>query len=133
MVTVLPKKDGCSFPKEVHITAIKTENNCIRRCLGKCILQRPVPVQQSPVPACLMHTKALSTEDTQDEERGGGGEKQPMRRLSVTLGEKSTSVIIHVQGNDHMLRANVIRLRLSSGTCGWCRGAPAWSAPSLNS
>ncbi|OWK00142.1 hypothetical protein Celaphus_00015686 [Cervus elaphus hippelaphus] len=59
MVTVLPKKDSCSFPKEVHITAIKTENNCIRRRLGKYILQRPVPVQQSPVPACLIHTKAL--------------------------------------------------------------------------
>ena len=36
-----------------------------------------------------------------------------MRCLSVTLGEKSTSVIIHVleeQGNDHMHRANAIRL-----------------------
>ena len=35
-----------------------------------------------------------------------------MRCLSVTLGEKSTSVIIHVeeQGNDHTHRASAVRL-----------------------
>ena len=98
------KRMAALFLKKFTSQARKTENNCIRRCLGKYILQKLVPIQWSPVPACLIHTKAFSTEDTQDE----GKKKKGMRCLSVTLGEKSTSVIIHVleeQGNDHMHRA----------------------------
>ena len=119
MVTVLPKKDGCSFPKEVHITAIKTENNCIRRCLGKCILQRPVPVQQSPVPACLMHTKALSTEDTQDEERGGGGGETTYETAFSNVGRKINTRYHsragqrpHAQSERHQAQAAERDLRL---------------------
>ena len=55
------------FLKKLTLQTVKTENYYIRRCLGKYILQGPVPTQLSPRPSCLIHAKAFSTEDTQDE------------------------------------------------------------------
>ncbi|KAG5213660.1 hypothetical protein JEQ12_009446 [Ovis aries] len=46
------------FLKKVTLQARK--NNSIRRYLGNYILQKPVPVQRSPVSACLIHTKAFT-------------------------------------------------------------------------
>ncbi|CAI9164660.1 unnamed protein product [Rangifer tarandus platyrhynchus] len=68
--------------------------------------------EPSPRPSCLIHAKALSTEDTQDERTK---EKKTTRRLFSSVGRKINKRIIHVldeQGNDlgHMHWVNVIRL-----------------------
>ncbi|KAI4581439.1 hypothetical protein MJG53_009882 [Ovis ammon polii x Ovis aries] len=95
------------FLKKLTLQTIKTENCCIRRCLSKYILQGPA----SPRPPRLIHAKAFSTEDTQDEST----KKKKNETAFSSVGRKINERIIHVldeQGNDlgHMHRANVIRL-----------------------
>ena len=98
------------FLKKLTLQTVKTENYYIR-CLGKYILQGLTPTQLSPRPSCLIHAKAFSTEDTQDERT----KKKKNETAFSSVGRKINERIIHVldeQGNDlgHMHRANVIRL-----------------------
>ena len=104
------------FLKKLTLQTVKTENYCIRRCLGQYILQGPVPTQQPPRPSCLIHAKTFSTEDTQDEMT----KKKKNATAFSSVGRKINERIIHVldeQGNDlgHMHRANVIRLMAERG------------------
>ncbi|XDC58768.1 hypothetical protein R6Z07M_009950 [Ovis aries] len=101
------KRMAALFLKKLTLQTIKTENCCIRRCLSKYILQGPA----SPRPPRLIHAKAFSTEDTQDEST----KKKKNETAFSSVGRKINERIIHVldeQGNDlgHMHRANVIRL-----------------------
>ncbi|KAB0372758.1 hypothetical protein FD755_015511 [Muntiacus reevesi] len=99
------------FLKKLTLQTVKTENYYIRRYLGKYSLQGPAPTQPAPRPSCLIHAKAFSTEDTQDERT----KKKKNETAFSSVGRKINERIIHVldeQGNDlgHMHRANVIRL-----------------------
>ncbi|XP_064349319.1 LOW QUALITY PROTEIN: translation initiation factor IF-3, mitochondrial [Camelus dromedarius] len=104
------------FLKRLTLQITKTENNCIRSCWGKYVVQKMAPAQPSPIasaprPSCLTYAKAFSTEDTRDEQK----KKKKDDTAFSNIGRKISERIIHVldeQGNDlgHMHRATVIRL-----------------------
>ncbi|XP_054433108.1 translation initiation factor IF-3, mitochondrial [Pteronotus mesoamericanus] len=105
------------FLKKLTLQTIKTKNNCLRRCLGKYIVQTMALAQLpltafAPRPAYLIHAKAFSTvEDTQDERK----KKEKNETDFSNIGRKISERIIHVfdeKGNDlgNMHRAEVIRL-----------------------
>uniref|UniRef100_A0A8D1AXP3 Mitochondrial translational initiation factor 3 n=1 Tax=Sus scrofa TaxID=9823 RepID=A0A8D1AXP3_PIG len=104
------------FLKRLTFQTIRTETSCTARCLGKRVGQKtspapPHPVASAPRPSCLIHAKAFSTEDTQEERK----KKKKDETAFSNIGRKIHERIIHVldeQGNDlgHMHRANVIRL-----------------------
>ncbi|XP_057563782.1 translation initiation factor IF-3, mitochondrial [Hippopotamus amphibius kiboko] len=102
------------FLKRLTLQTIKTENTCIRRCLGKSIGQKapalPSHVASAPT-SCLVPAKAFSTEDTQDERK----KKRKKEPSFSNVGRKINERIIQVldeKGHDlgPMHRANVIRL-----------------------
>lgn len=103
--------------KRLTLQTIKTENNCISRCLGKYILHKTIPAQLSlgasvPRLSYLVHAKAFSTAaDTQDERK----KKKKSEPAFSNIGRKIHERVIHVldeAGNDlgNMHRADVIRL-----------------------
>nr|XP_020146049.1 translation initiation factor IF-3, mitochondrial [Microcebus murinus] len=105
------------FLNRLILQTVKTENNCIRRCFGKHIVQRTAPAQLSPAASAprlsfLIHTKAFSTiQDIQDERK----KKKKDGTAFSNTGRKISERIIHVldeKGNDLgiMHRADVIRL-----------------------
>uniref|UniRef100_A0A8C3X6T7 Translation initiation factor IF-3, mitochondrial n=1 Tax=Catagonus wagneri TaxID=51154 RepID=A0A8C3X6T7_9CETA len=104
------------FLKRLTLQTMKTENSCTGKCLSKSIGQKTAPAQphhiaSAPRPSCLIHAKAFSTEDTQEERK----KKKKNEAAFSNIGRKIHERIIHVldeQGNDlgHMHRANVIRL-----------------------
>ena len=104
------------FLKRLTFQTIRTETSCTARCLGERVGQKtspapPHPVASAPRPSCLIHAKAFSTEDTQEERK----KKKKDETAFSNIGRKIHERIIHVldeQGNDlgHMHRANVIRL-----------------------
>jgi translation initiation factor IF-3 len=61
--------------KRLTLQTMKSENNCIRRCFGKHIMQKTTPAQWSLIASSLrlshpVHTKDFSiVEDTQDEKK----------------------------------------------------------------
>ncbi|KAM7114716.1 translation initiation factor IF-3, mitochondrial [Molossus nigricans] len=104
------------FLKTLTLQTIRTEHNCLRRCLDKYIMQKTALAQlpltaSAPRLAPLVHAKAFSTvEDTQDER------KKPKNETGFSnIGRKISERIIHIfdeKGNDlgNMHRADVIRL-----------------------
>ncbi|XP_042541462.1 translation initiation factor IF-3, mitochondrial [Dipodomys spectabilis] len=109
---------AASLLNRLILQAVKTENNCIRRCFSKhIIIIKEAPAQlfliaSGPRLSYLIHTKDFSSvEDTQVE-------KKIQKKSSTTFsntGRKISERIIHVfdeNGNDLglMHRANVIRL-----------------------
>ncbi|KAI5759522.1 unnamed protein product [Gulo gulo] len=103
--------------KRLTSESIKTGNNCISRCLGKCILHETIPAQQSlgasvPRLSSWIHAKAFSTvADPQDERK----KKKKSEPAFNSIGRKIHERVIHVldeAGNDlgNMHRADVIRL-----------------------
>ncbi|XP_004435337.1 PREDICTED: translation initiation factor IF-3, mitochondrial [Ceratotherium simum simum] len=105
------------FLKRLTLQTVKTENNYIRRCFGKYVVQEAAPAQLSLIASAprlsyLIHAKAFSSvEDTQD----GRKKKKRSETDFSNVGRKISERIIHVldeKGNDlgNMHRANVIRL-----------------------
>ncbi|XP_012505350.1 PREDICTED: LOW QUALITY PROTEIN: translation initiation factor IF-3, mitochondrial [Propithecus coquereli] len=105
------------FLNRLTLQTIKAENNCIRRCLGKHIVQKTAPAQLFPAASAprlsfLIHSKAFSTiQDIQDERK----KKKKDGTTFSNIGRKINERIIHVldeKGNDlgNMHRADVIRL-----------------------
>ncbi|TKC52762.1 hypothetical protein EI555_011848 [Monodon monoceros] len=102
--------------KRLTLQTIKTENTCIRRRLGKYVVQKtalaePSHIASAPRPSCLIHAEAFSTEDTQDKRE----KKKKNETAFHNVGRKINERIIQVldeKGNDlgPMHRANVIRL-----------------------
>ncbi|XP_032735844.1 translation initiation factor IF-3, mitochondrial isoform X1 [Lontra canadensis] len=103
--------------KRLTSQSIKTGNNCISRCLGKCILHETIPAQRSlgasvPRLSSWIHAKAFSTvADPQDERK----KKKKSKPAFNSIGRKIHERVIHVldeAGNDlgNMHRADVIRL-----------------------
>ncbi|XP_059540050.1 translation initiation factor IF-3, mitochondrial [Myotis daubentonii] len=105
------------FLRSIILQTIKTENNCLRRCLGKYIVQK-MALAQLPLTASvprlsyLIHAKAFSTvEDSQHERK----KRKNNETDFSNIGRKISERIIHVfdeKGNDlgNMHRADVIRL-----------------------
>ncbi|XP_005406412.1 PREDICTED: translation initiation factor IF-3, mitochondrial [Chinchilla lanigera] len=103
--------------KRLTLQIIKTENNYIRRCFSKHMVQKTAPALSSslaasaPRLASLIPAKCFSTvEDTQDDRK-----KKTNDRTLTNTGRKIHARIIRVfdeKGNDlgNMHRADVIRL-----------------------
>lgn len=109
---------ACLFLKRLTLQTMKTEDNCIRRCFGKYLIQNgaltQLPLTASIPRSCtLILTKAFSTEE-EDPENERTKEK-PGKASFGNIGRKIHDRIIHVldeKGNDlgNMHRADVIRL-----------------------
>ncbi|XP_061026732.1 translation initiation factor IF-3, mitochondrial [Eubalaena glacialis] len=104
------------FLKRLTLQTIKTENTCIRRCLGKYVAQKtalaePSHIASAPRPSCLIHAKAFSTEDTQDKREKKKKNATAFRNVGRKINERIIQVLDE-KGNDlgPMHRANVIRL-----------------------
>ncbi|XP_068383108.1 translation initiation factor IF-3, mitochondrial isoform X2 [Eschrichtius robustus] len=104
------------FLKRLTLHTIKTENTCIRRCLGKYVVQKtalaePSHIASAPRPSCLIHAKAFSTEDTQDKREKKKKNETAFRNVGRKINERIIQVLDE-KGNDlgPMHRANVIRL-----------------------
>ncbi|XP_048197556.1 translation initiation factor IF-3, mitochondrial [Perognathus longimembris pacificus] len=109
---------AASLLNRLILQAVKTENNCIRRCLSKhIIIKKEAPAQlfliaSGPRLSYLIHTKGFGTiEDTRVEKK----EKKKSNTTFSNTGRKISERIIRVldeNGNDLglMHRANVIKL-----------------------
>ena len=102
--------------KRLTLRTIKTENTCIRRCLGKYVVQKtalaePSHIASAPRRSCLIHAKAFSTEDTQDKREKKKKNETAFRNVGRKINERIIQVLDE-KGNDlgPMHRANVIRL-----------------------
>ncbi|XP_023596703.1 translation initiation factor IF-3, mitochondrial isoform X1 [Trichechus manatus latirostris] len=111
------KRMAALFLRRLTLQAIKTENNCIARCLEKHFLQKTAPAQLSvtvsvPRLPSLIHAKAFSVaEDAQDKKN----KKKKTETALTSTGRKISERIIQVfdeKGNDlgSMHRADVIKL-----------------------
>ncbi|XP_019521602.1 PREDICTED: translation initiation factor IF-3, mitochondrial [Hipposideros armiger] len=101
------------FLKTLTLQIIKTGNNCIRRCIGIYIVQKtPLSlIASAPRLSNLIHAKAFSTEDTQEQRK----KSKKNETAFSNIGRKISERIIHIfdeKGNDlgSMHRADVIRL-----------------------
>uniref|UniRef100_A0A250XXK2 Translation initiation factor IF-3, mitochondrial n=1 Tax=Castor canadensis TaxID=51338 RepID=A0A250XXK2_CASCN len=103
--------------KRLMLQTVKTENNCIRRCFSKHVMQKTTPVHltliaSAPRLTYLIHTKGFNpAEDTQDEKK----KKKKNDTTFTNIGRKISERIIRVideQGSDLgvMHRADAIRL-----------------------
>ncbi|TEA24134.1 hypothetical protein DBR06_SOUSAS2610085, partial [Sousa chinensis] len=102
--------------KRLTLQTIKTENTCIRRRLGKYVVQKtalaePSHIASAPRLSCLIHAEAFSTEDTQDKREKKKKNETAFRNVGRKINERIIQVLDE-KGNDlgPMHRANVIRL-----------------------
>ncbi|KAM6179034.1 translation initiation factor IF-3, mitochondrial [Rhynchocyon petersi] len=106
---------AAGFLKTLTLRAIKTNNSCIARCLGKHLLQKTRPAQLAvsvPAPSrpCLIRAEAFCTADGAQ-----GATKKVADTTLSNIGRKIGHRIIHVvdeNGKDlgSMHRADVIKL-----------------------
>lgn len=101
------------FLKTLTLQTVKTENHCIRRCVGIYIVQKTQSslIASAPRLSHLIPAKAFSTEDTQDARK----KRKKNDTGFSNIGRKISERIIRVfdeKGNDlgNMHRADVIRL-----------------------
>ncbi|XP_003414000.1 translation initiation factor IF-3, mitochondrial isoform X1 [Loxodonta africana] len=105
------------FLQRLTLQAMKTENNCIARCLGKHLVQKTAPAQLSVTVSVLrlpslIHAKAFSVaEEAQKKKK----KKKETEAAFISVGRKIRDGIVQVfdeKGNDlgHMQQADVIEL-----------------------
>lgn len=119
--------------KRLTLQTIKTENTCIRRRLGKYVVQKtalaePSHIASAPRPSCLIHAEAFSTEDTQDKREKKKKNETAFRNVGRKINERIIQVLDE-KGNDlgPMHRANVIDLRPLDFPEPWLSSSVKWS------
>ncbi|XP_064131399.1 translation initiation factor IF-3, mitochondrial isoform X2 [Loxodonta africana] len=117
MEEALERRMAAWFLQRLTLQAMKTENNCIARCLGKHLVQKTAPAQLSVTVSVLrlpslIHAKAFSVaEEAQKKKK----KKKETEAAFISVGRKIRDGIVQVfdeKGNDlgHMQQADVIEL-----------------------